>query len=139
MSTPRTSPETLSETELPGQGTKGTEGTHEDWKAKYEAAEAARAKLDSDLKAQRGLRLSAEELDNRIITHIDDRIGLLEKQTGALIHAIGTGATDDLPEQAARISAEEDNTRAARRFETQYRMRTISTVVRSFPSGTGSD
>lgn len=119
-------PELQSQTELPGEGdaaetTKAdaTEPTT-DWKAKYEATETARAKVENDLKALRGLRTTEAQREERMDA-ILDRVDAIDKQQSALIKALGNNTTEELPAEVARLQATSQQGQAARRFAGQYK------------------
>lgn len=112
-------------TDLPGEGAgeqpegKTKEPTTEDWKAKYEAAEAARAKTDNDLKALKGLRLTEAQREE-VMAAIRDDIAEVKQTNAALIRALGSNTTEDLPAEIEKLQGQSAQAQANRRFQGRY-------------------
>src|SRR3990167_2302340 len=118
----------IQDADLPvgGEGTEETETkadakkpSTEDWKAKYEGSETARAKAENDLKALRGLRMTEQQREERMAA-IADRLETIDQQQVALIKALGNNTTEELPGEVARLQEASQHTQAARRFTAQY-------------------
>lgn len=90
-----------------------------DYKVKYEEEAAARAKLENDHKALKGLR-QTEAQREAMLLGISDRIDGIDRQQTALIKALAANETDALPQEIERIQAEGLETRASRGFSQQY-------------------
>jgi hypothetical protein len=119
-----TVPGSLPETELPeGEAAQepkpdAKELASEDWKAKYEATEAARGKLDNDLKALRGQRMTEAQREERMAA-ISDDVAEIKQTNAALMKALGSNTTEELPAEVAKIQGQNAQTQAQRRFESQ--------------------
>lgn len=108
------------------QETQSSEATT-DWRSKYEAAEAARTKVENDLKALRGLRMTEAQREERMTAILEeirrnaDDTAEIKQTNAALIKALGNNTTEELPAEIEKLQGQSAQTRAARNFDLQYR------------------
>lgn len=126
--TTQTQPETQLDSELPVESEAAVAEAEPtiDYKAKFEASEAARiqveadrGKIANDLASLKGLRMTEVQRE-QLLGEIAERLEVMDRQQTALIKALGENTTEELPAEVAKIQAEGQQAREGRGFAAQY-------------------
>lgn len=90
-----------------------------DWQAKAVEAEGRASKLESDLRSMQGRR--SRQVDQDAVLHgLGDRLDAMEKSNSALVNALASGNTDDLPGELTQIQQQATQGRTEVAFQTGY-------------------
>ena len=106
LETPQPEAKEAAPPEAKVEGAKAPEPTVAELMAKLEAAESERQKLERDLKALRGARISQEERDARL-EDIQVEVKRYGETQAALLRALTVPQIEDLPTEVKKV-AEED-------------------------------
>lgn len=90
-----------------------------DWKAKFEEAEARAAKVEQDLRSERGRRNSRDRQEN-ILLDIGERLANVERSNSALVRSFTDGENDALAQELSQIQASSARSSAARGYQTAH-------------------
>ena len=102
-----------------GETTEQAEETEVDWKARAELAEQTLGKERNDKRSQDVNKLKQQERDD-LTLEIRDRLAANEKSTDALLRALGTGDTENLPDEIEKIRAESRETLTRSSYQTRH-------------------
>ena len=90
-----------------------------DWQTKAQELEKQVERAENNLRAERGRTTKQTERDNSLFD-LSDRLGAMEQSNMALIRALNSGDTDELPSQLTQIQNASTGRSAARSYEGRY-------------------
>jgi len=90
-----------------------------DWQTKATEAEERAERAENNLRAERGRATKQVERDNSLF-ELADRMGAMEQSNMALVRALSSGETEQLPDQLAQIQNASTGRSAARSYEGRY-------------------
>ena len=90
-----------------------------DWQTKAQELEKQVERAENNLRAERGRATKQTERDNSLFD-LSDRLGAMEQSNMALIRALNSGDTDELPNQLTQIQNASTGRSAARSYEGRY-------------------
>ena len=99
-----------------------------DWQVKATEAEQRAERAENNLRAERGRATKQVERDNSLF-ELADRMGAMEQSNMALVRALSSGETEQLPDQLAQIQNASTGRSATRSYEGRYT--TLATELQS--------